>query len=128
MPCSPRRRPGCRRADLPMSALRQRMARLPVTMLIALVRAYRFLLSPWLGSSCRFEPTCSAYSLQALEMHGAAAGTYLTLARLVRCHPWCDGGHDPVPTHAVGLFKRGLSGAPRPDLAMPSPPLDKNSP
>jgi len=65
--------------------------------LIALVKGYRLLLSPWLGSSCRFTPTCSAYSLQALEQHGAAGGTYLTLARLVRCHPWCEGGHDPVP-------------------------------
>jgi uncharacterized protein len=66
-------------------------------LLIGLVKGYRLLLSPWLGSSCRFAPTCSAYSLQALEQHGAAAGTYLTLARLVRCHPWCEGGHDPVP-------------------------------
>jgi putative membrane protein insertion efficiency factor len=66
-------------------------------LLIGLVKGYRLLLSPWLGSSCRFTPTCSAYSLEALERHGAAAGTYLTLARLVRCHPWCDGGHDPVP-------------------------------
>ena len=47
--------------------------------LIALVKGYRLLLSPWLGSSCRFTPTCSAYSLQALEQHGAAGGTYLTL-------------------------------------------------
>ena len=65
--------------------------------LIALVKGYRLLLSPWLGSSCRFTPTCSAYSLQALQLHGAAAGTYLTLRRLARCHPWCEGGHDPVP-------------------------------
>jgi putative membrane protein insertion efficiency factor len=67
------------------------------TCLMWLVRAYRLLLSPWLGSSCRFEPTCSAYSLQALEQHGAANGSYLTLRRLARCHPWCVGGHDPVP-------------------------------
>lgn len=67
------------------------------TLLISLVKGYRLLLSPWLGSSCRFEPTCSAYSLQALQQHGAAAGSYLTLRRLVRCHPWCEGGHDPVP-------------------------------
>ena len=65
--------------------------------LIGVVRAYRLLLSPWLGSSCRFEPTCSAYALQALQQHGAATGTYLTLRRLARCHPWCAGGHDPVP-------------------------------
>ncbi|MEO6972729.1 MAG: membrane protein insertion efficiency factor YidD [Rhodoferax sp.] len=66
-------------------------------LLIGVVKGYRLLLSPWLGSSCRFEPTCSAYSLQALQQHGAAAGSYLTLRRLVRCHPWCAGGTDPVP-------------------------------
>jgi putative membrane protein insertion efficiency factor len=72
---------------------------LPKLALITLVKAYRLLLSPSLGSGCRFEPTCSAYSLEALEQHGAAAGTYLTLGRLVRCHPWCDGGIDPVATN-----------------------------
>ena len=65
--------------------------------LMALVRAYRLFLSPWLGASCRFEPSCSVYALQALERHGAAHGTYLTLKRLGRCQPWCQGGHDPVP-------------------------------
>jgi putative membrane protein insertion efficiency factor len=65
--------------------------------LVAAVRGYRFWLSPWLGSSCRFEPTCSAYALQALDAHGAAAGSYLAAHRLARCHPWCAGGHDPVP-------------------------------
>ncbi len=64
--------------------------------LIALVKAYRLLLSPWVGSACRFTPTCSAYSLQALQEHGAAAGTYLTVARIARCHPWNPGGYDPV--------------------------------
>lgn len=65
--------------------------------LIGLVKAYRLLLSPTLGTSCRFEPTCSQYALQALERHGASKGSYLTLKRLGRCHPWCDGGLDPVP-------------------------------
>ncbi len=73
-------------------------------LLMTLVRGYRLLLSPWLGSACRFEPTCSAYSLQALEQHGAAVGSYLTLRRLARCHPWCDGGHDPVPQQKPRLF------------------------
>lgn len=73
-------------------------------LLMALVRGYRLLLSPWLGSACRFEPTCSAYSLQALEQHGAAVGSYLTVRRLARCHPWCDGGHDPVPQQKPRLF------------------------
>ena len=89
--------------------------------LIYLVKAYRLLLSPSLGSACRFEPTCSAYSLQALEQHGAAAGTYLTLARLVRCHPWCDGGLDPVPLEKPQLFTRLPFCAPR------QPPQKKSS-
>lgn len=73
-------------------------------LLMLLVRGYRLLLSPWLGSSCRFEPTCSAYALQALETHGAAAGTYMTVHRLMRCQPWCQGGHDPIPEQAPRLF------------------------
>jgi len=67
------------------------------TLLIHLVKLYRLLLSPWLGQSCRFEPTCSVYAIGALEEHGAARGSYLTLRRIVRCQPWCEGGHDPVP-------------------------------
>ena len=78
-------------------------------LLISLVKAYRLLLSPWLGSACRFEPTCSVYSLQALEQHGAMAGSYLTVARLVRCHPWCAGGSDPVPNQPPRLFGRLIS-------------------
>lgn len=80
--------------------------------LIAIVKAYRLLLSPWLGSACRFEPTCSLYSITALECHGAVAGSYLTLRRLARCNPWCEGGHDPVPSAPVvpsRLFTRLLS-------------------
>ncbi len=73
-------------------------------LLMGLVKGYRLLLSPWLGSACRFSPTCSAYALQALKVHGAARGSYLTLRRLGRCHPWCDGGHDPVPD-VPGLFQ-----------------------
>ena len=76
---------------------------LPQFFLIGLVKAYRLLLSPSLGSACRFEPSCSVYSLQALQQHGAAGGSYLTLHRLARCHPWCDGGIDPVP---ATLFTR----------------------
>ena len=78
-------------------------------LLIGVVKGFRLILSPWLGSACRFEPTCSAYSLQALQQHGAAAGSYLTLRRLVRCHPWCDGGCDPVPAElprGMRLFSR----------------------
>ncbi len=74
--------------------------------LITLVRAYKLLLSPSLGSSCRFEPTCSSYAIEALERHGAGMGSYLTLRRLARCHPWCDGGHDAVPQRRPRLFDR----------------------
>ena len=79
------------------------LLRLPQNSLIVLVKGYRLLLSPSLGSACRFEPTCSAYSLQALQQHGAVIGSYFTLRRLGRCHPWCDGGLDPVP---ASLFTR----------------------
>lgn len=78
------------------------------SLLIGLVKAYRLTLSPWLGSACRFTPTCSAYSLAALEQHGAAAGSYLTLARLARCHPWCAGGVDEVPAQPPAFFTRLL--------------------
>ena len=92
-------------------------------LLMATVRGYRLFLSPWLGSACRFEPTCSAYSLQALEQHGAAVGSYLTLRRLVRCHPWCDGGHDPVPQQpAVPRAQRLLSRLCGPGTSPSSPP------
>ena len=74
--------------------------------LIGLVKAYRLLLSPWLGSSCRFTPTCSVYALGVLEQHGALAGAYLASARIARCHPWCAGGHDPVPAEPPRLFVR----------------------
>ena len=75
---------------------------------IGIVKGYRLLLSPWLGSACRFEPTCSAYALDALKQHGAGAGSYLTLKRLGRCHPWCHGGHDPVPDRAPQWLSRLL--------------------
>ena len=76
----------------------------PRRVLVGLVRGYRLLLSPWLGNACRFEPTCSVYAIGALERHGAAAGTALALGRIVRCHPWCAGGHDPVPAQPPRLF------------------------
>jgi putative membrane protein insertion efficiency factor len=65
-------------------------------LLLALLRGYRFLLSPWLGNGCRFWPTCSMYAMEAIETHGAARGSWMTLARLARCHPYGRGGVDPV--------------------------------
>jgi uncharacterized protein len=85
--------------------------------LMGAVRAYRLLLSPWLGSSCRFEPTCSAYSLEALQVHGAAAGSCMTLRRIARCHPFCRGGHDPVPSLRPRLFAGSVHAA----AAQPDP-------
>jgi len=79
--------------------------------LIMLVRGYRLFLSPWLGSQCRFEPTCSRYAIEALERHGAAAGSYLTTTRLLRCHPWCEGGLDAVPAARPRLFAHLFSSA-----------------
>ncbi|WP_420821369.1 membrane protein insertion efficiency factor YidD [Pseudooceanicola aestuarii] len=61
------------------------------------VRAYRLLWSPWVGHACRFQPTCSAYAIESLERHGPLYGTWLTLRRLMLCHPWGGAGYDPVP-------------------------------
>jgi putative membrane protein insertion efficiency factor len=67
------------------------------TLLVWLVRAYQLLLSPMLGQSCRFYPTCSNYAIEALRLHGAARGGWLALRRIGRCHPWNEGGVDLVP-------------------------------
>lgn len=84
----------------------------PQRALMALVHIYRLLFKAWIGNACRFEPSCSAYALQALERHGAAKGAWLSGARLLRCHPYCQGGCDPVPetftNPAAGLFTRLL--------------------
>jgi len=66
-------------------------------LLLALIRAYRLVLSPWWGNHCRFTPTCSQYAAEAVERHGARDGTWLAMRRVGRCHPWCHGGFDPVP-------------------------------
>jgi hypothetical protein len=66
-------------------------------LLLAVIRGYRYLLSPWWGNQCRFTPTCSEYAMQALEHHGALRGSWLALRRLSKCHPWHAGGFDPAP-------------------------------
>jgi len=68
--------------------------------LIAIVQAYRYALSPFLGQHCRFHPSCSAYAVEALRQHGTLRGGVLAVRRLARCHPWHDGGFDPVPPAA----------------------------
>ncbi|MGE0115652.1 MAG: membrane protein insertion efficiency factor YidD [Steroidobacteraceae bacterium] len=65
--------------------------------LIFLISGYRYLLSPWLGQNCRFYPSCSCYAQQALHEHGIIEGLWLSLRRILRCHPWHPGGYDPVP-------------------------------
>ncbi|MDX2463836.1 MAG: membrane protein insertion efficiency factor YidD [Porticoccus sp.] len=68
--------------------------------LILIIRAYQYLLSPLIGPSCRFYPSCSCYAQEALERHGVIKGGWLALRRLLRCHPWHPGGVDPVPEHS----------------------------
>ena len=62
-----------------------------------LIRGYQVLVSPLLGTRCRYHPTCSSYMADAVTTHGARRGFYLGIKRIVRCHPWAAGGHDPVP-------------------------------
>ncbi len=65
--------------------------------LVLLIRFYRLAISPWLGSRCRFHPSCSEYAIDALERHGLFKGLWLAVRRIGRCHPWHPGGYDPVP-------------------------------
>lgn len=74
--------------------------RLPALLLVLVLRAYQLLVSPMLGPTCRFYPSCSAYAVDALRTHGLFRGVWLTARRLLRCHPWNPGGVDPVPPRA----------------------------
>lgn len=65
--------------------------------LLGLVWLYRYAISPLIGANCRYQPTCSAYAEEALRKHGAFRGTWLTIKRVSRCHPWGGSGYDPVP-------------------------------
>ena len=62
-----------------------------------LIRGYQLAISPFLGPRCRFYPSCSHYAIEAIETHGSLRGTWLTIKRISRCHPWHEGGFDPVP-------------------------------
>lgn len=77
------------------------LRRLPSLLLMALVRGYQLFVSPLFAGSCRFYPSCSAYGLEALRVHGAVRGTWLTVRRLLRCHPWNPGGVDEVPSRGT---------------------------
>lgn len=73
-----------------------KISQLPKTFLLGLIRGYQYLISPLFPPSCRFIPTCSNYALQAIERYGVWRGTLLAVCRIVRCHPFCRGGYDPV--------------------------------
>lgn len=66
-------------------------------LIILLIKGYKLTLSPFLGRCCRFHPSCATYALEAVDRHGAFKGSWLTLRRIGRCHPWHEGGEDPVP-------------------------------
>lgn len=66
-------------------------------LLLVLIRGYKYAISPLLGQNCRFFPSCSEYTAQAIQEHGACKGACLGLKRILRCHPWNPGGFDPVP-------------------------------
>jgi putative membrane protein insertion efficiency factor len=88
---------------------------LPQKSLIGLLKAYRKVVSPVYGQVCRFFPSCSAYALEAVTVHGALKGTWLALRRLSRCHPWNDGGVDHVPSspYYERLLRENPAGTPR---------------
>ena len=67
------------------------------SVLIALIKVYQWTLSPFVGFHCRFSPTCSQYAIEAITKYGVLKGMFLGTKRIARCHPWCAGGHDPVP-------------------------------
>ena len=64
---------------------------------VLLIRVYQLSISPFLGANCRYSPTCSQYSLEAIEKYGPFKGTWLAIKRISSCHPWGGHGHDPVP-------------------------------
>jgi len=71
-------------------------------LMIALVRGYQLLISPVLGNNCRYMPSCSAYTIEAMEKHGPLRGLWLGIKRVGRCHPFHEGGYDPVPDPGAG--------------------------
>lgn len=67
------------------------------SILLGLIKIYRYCLSPLWGAQCRFFPSCSVYAAEAIEKHGAGRGSWLSVKRICRCHPWQPGGYDPPP-------------------------------
>jgi len=88
------------------------------------IHAYQLAVSPWLGPCCRFHPSCSCYAHTAIERYGAWRGTWLGLRRLLRCHPFTEGGYDPVPELTVPDARQSQATVPAPRLTTaPLPPL-----
>ncbi len=76
--------------------------------LIALIKLYRYAISPYLAPSCRYTPTCSSYAIEAVQRFGIFRGSWLAIRRISRCHPWHEAGYDPVPdNNDLSLSKKG---------------------
>jgi len=91
-------------------------------LLIGLLRAYRFAISPLYGQVCRYHPSCSAYALEAVTVHGSIRGSWLAVRRVARCHPWAAGGYDPVPPRRE-TPRRTSSTVGVPPATSPHPPV-----
>ena len=76
-----------------------------IYLIIIPIKTYQLILSPLIGPSCRFQPTCSAYAIEALRKHGLFYGLWLTIKRLVKCNPWGGQGFDPVPEKKTNIYK-----------------------
>jgi putative membrane protein insertion efficiency factor len=82
------------------------LARAARAVLLGLIRLYQLTLSPWLGRTCRYEPTCSHYAAEAIERFGVFRGVWLAANRIGRCHPWGRSGYDPVPASEGAAARR----------------------
>ncbi len=89
------------------------------TLLLLIIKFYRYFLSPLLASRCRFYPSCSAYALQAINRHGVMQGGWLALKRLLRCHPWHESGYDPLPNDGAYCAHSSIELASKPQQTQP---------
>ena len=100
---------------------------LPALLLTSVLRCYQWTIRPLIPGSCRFEPGCSDYAVQAVREHGAGRGSLLAASRVLRCNPFCDGGYDPVPSCRCRDAKSGVAASP-PSPAVPTPASLRRSP